>query len=154
MHTVADYYDGPREGIANFGGAPHAYRCVFDEAANDWSDVFLLHPVDDETLQLALEDWRIWRRWEREFHEGRVTVHSHSALPEDRRRHEQLTRILEARLRFSPVGALQAKADFRGAVSSPDTPGIMRPLLVRWTVIKQADSDEATRRESIYEDHN
>ena len=38
VFTVTDYYDGPRQGIANFKGKPHFYDCIFDEARQDYSD--------------------------------------------------------------------------------------------------------------------
>ena len=163
VYTETDWYDGPREGIADFGGKPHAYQCIFDDAKENWSDIFLLRLVDEETFQLALEDWQIWLRWDEAYRAGRVSVSSHPALLEDRERHEQLAPILTARLKIQPVGALQAKADFKY---------IDKKASVRWTVIKQADpdewlrllysigspanvslSDEATRRESFYQDH-
>ena len=28
VHYVEDYYDGPRTGIADFGGLPHRFRCL------------------------------------------------------------------------------------------------------------------------------
>ena len=30
VHTVLDYYDGPRKGVADFDGQPHLYDCIFD----------------------------------------------------------------------------------------------------------------------------
>ena len=35
VFTVTEYYDGPRQGIANFTGKPHFYDCIFDEARQD-----------------------------------------------------------------------------------------------------------------------
>jgi hypothetical protein len=54
VHTVDDYYDGPRGGIANFHGAPYVFRSVFDYAKDDWDEEFLLKPIDDETFRLAM----------------------------------------------------------------------------------------------------
>ena len=31
VHTISDYYDGPRSGIADFQDKAHFYQCVFDE---------------------------------------------------------------------------------------------------------------------------
>jgi hypothetical protein len=33
------------------------YMTQFDTVKEDWSDILLLAPVDEETFQLALEDW-------------------------------------------------------------------------------------------------
>ena len=72
VHTVTNYYDGPRLGIANYHGKPHFYSSVFDEAADGWSDIFLLEPIDDEAFHLAMEDWAIWCRWERAYQRGQT----------------------------------------------------------------------------------
>jgi hypothetical protein len=55
VYTVLDYWDGIRTGIADFHGAPHYYERPFDEARDNWADNFLLKPIDEETLRLALE---------------------------------------------------------------------------------------------------
>jgi hypothetical protein len=71
VYTVNDYWDGPRAGIADFNGQPHYYECQFNEAKDDWSDIFLLKPIDSETLQLAMEDWDSWERWDTAYKEGK-----------------------------------------------------------------------------------
>jgi hypothetical protein len=55
VHTVADYSDSPRSGIADFRGRPHAYRSLWDNSEDDRSGAFLLQPIDDETFRLAME---------------------------------------------------------------------------------------------------
>ena len=57
VFTVSDYYDGPRSGIANYRGNPHYYECVFDDNNEEYSNIFQLMPVDEESFRLALEDW-------------------------------------------------------------------------------------------------
>jgi hypothetical protein len=42
VHTVANYFDGPREGLADYQGSPHRYKNEWDEAADDWADPFEL----------------------------------------------------------------------------------------------------------------
>ena len=90
VFTVTEYYDGPRQGIANFEGEPHFYDCVFDDALDDYSNLFRLTPITPAVFQLALEDWSIWERWELAFNTGKAVRDSHPALPEDRRRHEEI----------------------------------------------------------------
>jgi len=96
VHTMTDYYDAPREGIADFHGRPHHYSPKEPEWWND--GVYELRPIDDETFELALEHWTIWRRWEIAFHEGRTDLDTHPALPGDRARLEELEALLAARL--------------------------------------------------------
>jgi len=107
VHTVTDYWDGPRVGIANFNGKPHYYKCIFDELSDDWSSVFLLHPIAEEIFQLCLEDWSIWKRWIAAFEAGQASDATHPALPEDRVRHEELSAVLA--LYMKP----DAEKDFR-----------------------------------------
>src|SRR4051812_10340081 len=113
VYTVTDWYDGPREGIANFNGVPHLYQSQFDATTDDWSDTYLLVPVDEETFHLAMEEWAIWKRWEQVFYEGRATQEAHPALPEDRHRYEELQRLLAGRLAIDASQAVRAIAEFR-----------------------------------------
>jgi hypothetical protein len=166
VYTVTDFFDGARGGVADFEGKPHAYRCVFDDTKNNWTDEFLLIPISQETHQLALEDWQIWLRWEEAFKAGEVLMASHPALPQDRVRHEQLKSLLASHLIILPINAHQAEAEF---TVSEDK----KTWFVRWTVRKRAGPDEwlrllysigvetgvslsdyATSRESLYDDHD
>jgi hypothetical protein len=36
VYTVNDYYDGPRPGIADYQGRPHAYESQFNESQQLW----------------------------------------------------------------------------------------------------------------------
>ncbi len=125
VHTITDWYDGARAGVADFSGEPHYYECQFDESKDDWSDVYWLKPLDEETFRLALEDWSIWLRWEAAFHEGRTPHETHPALPEDRARHDELARVLGERLAVGAGTGIKAKGDFKYG----------EPTLVRWLVV-------------------
>lgn len=125
VHTITDWYDGPRAGVADFSGRPHYYECLFDEPRDDWSDVYLLKPLDEETFRLVIEDWNIWLRWEAAFREGRTPRETHPALPEDRGRHDELAKILAERLFVSPDTCVKARGEFRYG----------DPATVEWSVI-------------------
>lgn len=112
VHTVTDYYDGPRRGIADFHSRPHAYQSLWDNSEDDWSDAFLLRPIDDETFRLVMEDWEIWNRWHRAFHSGRTTIETHPALPADRHRHDEIAAILKPRLDIEPERAIRVRGRF------------------------------------------
>jgi hypothetical protein len=131
--TMTDYYDGPRAGIANFRGKPHAYESPFDFWKDEFADLYELRPVEDETLRLALEDWEIWLRWEDAYHAGVTTRETHPALPDDRARHDQIAPILTARLAALPGPAIRARAVFR-ATSGHENAGGRRWMEVKWTV--------------------
>ena len=111
VHTMTGYYDGPRNGVADYHGRPHIYESLFQDAA-DGSDVFLLQPIEDETFRLVLEDWAIWCKWEKAFYNQQTTQSTHPALPEDRARHEELEKPLSARLRVNERTALRVRGRF------------------------------------------
>jgi len=133
--TIWDYYDGVRSGIAEYSGTPHHYDCEWDEGKDDYSDTFVLSPVDGETLSLALEQWEIWREWEHKFHQGAVSQSTHPALPGQHERYVELQAILDKRL-SDTLPSKRARAIFRPLVNQTiKISGIMRELEVHWETI-------------------
>ena len=135
VYTVTDYYDGPREGIADFRGQPHRYLSVGwrTPAWVSGDERFELRSLSPDALVLELEHWAIWRRWEQAFHVGRTDNSTHPALPADRARFEAIAAEL-ARV-HEPDTALVyiAVGEFRVVKPLPDLPpGVVRPLEVRW----------------------
>lgn len=135
VYTVIDYYDGPRKGIADYRGKPHFYECIFDESKDDYTDSFLLTPVDAQSFQLAMEDWAIWQRWKLAFHMGKIDASTHPALPNERERHTELQAILQKVLVADPAKAVTCIGHF-DVLGSPVLPkGVLRPLQVKWTEV-------------------
>lgn len=133
VHTLTDWYDGPRRGIADYQGKPHLFESEWRDGEDVDADTFLLMPIDQETFAFALEDWAIWRRWETAFHQGKATQETHPALPKDRSRHEEVERLLENRLVVAPGRALRRKAEFR-VRNDPNWSGCgFSPLEVQWS---------------------
>jgi hypothetical protein len=62
VHTMTDYYDGPRGGVADFNGLPVIYQSEFTDIDSKKADIFLLQPIGEQALQHALEGWEIWLR--------------------------------------------------------------------------------------------
>ncbi len=110
--TINDYYDGPRLGVAELNGVPHIYEAEFDHRTDEYGDTYFLSPIDADLLSLLLEDWDIWRRWDAAYRRNEVTVESHPALPEERKRHEELKRAIGDRLRTDPVSRLYLRGRF------------------------------------------
>jgi hypothetical protein len=143
VHTVVDFYDGPRGGVADFRGAPHVYRALFSEAADEWEpELFELSPLTPEAFALAMEDWAIWRRFERRHRAGEAAwsgaEDEWGALPEDLARRRELRPALEAAMAIDPARRIVARAEFRASEPVPkDSPlGVLRPLEVRWTPVE------------------
>jgi hypothetical protein len=141
VYTVNDFYDGPRAGVADFDGVPHAYRSLRDDdpGDSDRDERFELSPITSDDLASALEDWEIWRRWEDAFYTGLTTDKTHPALPDDRKRHEDLAPLVERALEIDPshrrvvIGQFRSQNGDRGGVGIPTS---RSTLEVRWTPIE------------------
>jgi hypothetical protein len=133
VYTMTDYYDGPRRGIADFNGSPHFYESEWDDLADQHAFTFRLSPVEPSLLQIALESWEIWRRWETAFHEGRTTLETHPALPQDRTRRGDLEEVLDRELKIDERKYTRALGEFR-TLNDPGWNGAgFAPLQVKWT---------------------
>lgn len=133
VYTVLDYYDGPRKGVADFRGQPHLYECIFDESKGNYSESFLLTPLDAESFRFALEDWAIWQRWELAYHTGKADLSTHPALPHESERHQELQRILEKVLVVDQTKAVTRIGHFEALLRETFPKGVPRPLQVKWT---------------------
>ena len=111
--TVRDWWDCPRAGVAEVDGKPHLYISTWDEAADDWSEIYTLTPLDQDTLTLVLEDYEIWRRWRLAFDAGKVALDSGPALPEDRLRLDQLRQIVQPLFEGAIAPTSRARPVFR-----------------------------------------
>lgn len=148
VYTVTDYWDGPREGVAHFRGAPHVYRSVWRRDVDDWDDDrYFLCPITADEALLLVEDWTIWRRFA-DHYRGRVVPPSvqspdeWGALPEDRPRHRELRRLFVPILSLDRARCVVARARFR-SVGPPPEPGFIVPKLeVRWIECPIQPDDE------------
>ena len=130
VHTMTDYYDGPRAGVADFRGAPHVYESEFLDSLNNYTELFRLSPIPDDLFQLALEDWDIWLRWDAARKRGETPQETHPALPIDRARHDELEKLLNVKLVIDPSNCVIATAEFR----------VVDAILeARWTVTAPTD---------------
>src|SRR5215213_7772745 len=118
VYTVIDYWDGPRQGVADFNGRPHLYRSVWRSDIDDWDpDRYFLFPISAEQAALAVEDWSIWRRFHEDYR-GRAVPAIHDpadwgALPEDTTRHRELQQLLAPLLKVRAEDAMVARAEFK-----------------------------------------
>ena len=134
VHTLSDYYDGPREGLANYHGKPHRYLNQWDNTADDWSETYELTPVDAEIFGLEMERWQIWRTWEQAFHAGEVPHESHPGYGGQNARYDELGRIVAWRmLNLKPLD-FRLAATFRAVQAHDAKPGVLRELEVEWSL--------------------
>lgn len=132
VHTMTDWYDGPRRGIADVNSRPHLYVSCWTYIDSDEDDVFLLSPISEEVFQLALEDWQIWERWSIAHRNGEVTAETHPCLPYERERHLAVGQELKDRLVLDEHAMFSATAVFQYDPLSVD--GTSR-MSAEWTVI-------------------
>lgn len=111
VHAVFDYWDGPRLGVADYQNVPHAFRCVFDESADDWTDTFAVRRLSASEFAACVRSWQIWLRWEAAYKGGRTTIDTHPAVPEDRAEHDALQAIVDKAMEIGPE-ALTVHAEF------------------------------------------
>ena len=134
VYTIWDFYDGPRSGIAAYCGKPHYYCCEWDDALDDYSTTYSLLPLDDQTFQLALEQWSIWQEWETNFHAGKVVEDSHPGFGGKNARYDEIEKLIKARLTCITAPPLFAIPNFRVAADSISSqPGVIRQQMVEWT---------------------
>ena len=128
VFTVNDYYDGPRNGVANLDGVPHIYFCDWDQDNDDWSSIYLLVPISPNLLTPVLEEWAIWLRWRAAYGAQSLTEDDkHPALASDRPRYDELHPLVEKILKVDVSSAIRAIPEFRGTLEP------IQAFEVRWT---------------------
>lgn len=60
--TIADWWDGPLSGLAEFEDDICIYERIFDEKKDDWIDEYYLTPINYNEKFLILKDWEEWCR--------------------------------------------------------------------------------------------
>ncbi|MEQ9459994.1 MAG: hypothetical protein RIG82_03445, partial [Phycisphaeraceae bacterium] len=136
VHTVIEYYDGPRRGIADFNGKPHFFESDFRDVDDGERDTFNLYPLSVELFLLAMEDWAIWLRWHDAYSTGTATIESHPALPEDRERHDELERLLRWDKLVQTPPAARMHGQFDALPGARNAGTTARGFLVQWTPIE------------------
>ena len=132
VFTVLEYYDGPRKGIASYKKTPHFFDCIINDK-NEYSEKYLLTPVDDETYQLAMEASEIFRKWEIRFHDSKRASTTTRAYLLDTKKYRAINRVLDKRLVTIPRQAIIRTGHFE-VLGRPKLPkGVIRPLQVKWT---------------------
>ena len=139
VHTVWDYYDGPRTGIADYRGTPHYYECEWDEAADEYADTFALCQIEEDTFNLAMEQWSIWREWEIAYHCGERNPDTHPGSGGQNARYDELEELLKQHVAIARATGVRAQGTFRPMNAQPKLPdGAIRELEVRWQPSKDA----------------
>ena len=116
---------------------PHVYQCEFDEAADEYADIFRLAPIAADVLAWVLEDWAIWRRYEDAFHAGAVSIKEHPALPAERARHDELRALIGDAMQLAGDQGFLRRGEFRPANARGR--GGDGEMLVRWSPVQAGE---------------
>ncbi len=134
VYTIWDYYDGPRSGIANVNGQPHYYDCEWSDEQDDFANTFLVVPVDEEKLAIALKDWESWRKWEFAFHRGELDLSTHPVNVTGVPSHASFEAEFRSKIDVLRANSVRLHAQFRALPGQDELPqGVMRALEVEWT---------------------
>lgn len=110
--TIQDYYDGPRLGIAEWNGVPHIYEAEFDHSGDAYGDTYFLSPVDPHLLELVMEDWDIWLRWQAARERNEVAAEPWGILAVDVERSAVIKAVIGDRLKSDPLQRSRLRAMF------------------------------------------
>lgn len=111
--TINNYHDRPILGVANVEGVPHIYELEFDNIADEYGEIYLVSPINQDLLSLILEDWAIWQRWHTAYIRKKVSIETHPCIPEDFERHNYLKAAIADRFHADKKLAIRLKGEFR-----------------------------------------
>jgi hypothetical protein len=112
IYAVMDYWDGACSGVADFEGRPHAFGRVFDRTTDDWTDRYLLKPLNAREFEVVIQDREIWLRWRAAYDAGNATIESHPALPEDAEAHARIADEVAEAVRVPDDSVIVATGQF------------------------------------------
>lgn len=101
VYVVEDWYDGPREGFANYRNKPHHCRSLFldtkyNDKYNPDEERFELTPVSEQAIEWVVASHQLWLKWEEAYHAGTLAPEDDApVLPEDRVQYQYLRDMLE-----------------------------------------------------------
>ena len=137
VHVENNWHDGPRAGIADVNGIAHRFECIFDEEQDEWTSEYLIAPVDDETLALEKEQFRIFLSWREKFDQGLATIDTHPAHGGVDKRWDELERELQSRRSIDRDVARRAVADFKLAKGPTRYASDGLTYTVRWRLLDE-----------------
>lgn len=133
VHTVWDFFDGPRSGIADYAGAPHYFISEYDDDEDDYTGKFLLRPIDAVTFERVKKQWHLFRTWELAFHRGEREKSSHPALPGQDDDYAQLGIEIKSEIDSLSGTPIVVTAVFRSRANQQELPkGMSHELEVEW----------------------
>jgi hypothetical protein len=110
VYVENEWYDGPRAGIADVNGRPHRFKALFDDAEDQYPGTFFIWPVDETTVELEQEQWRIFAAWNVLYEAGEATAESHPGHGGKSARWDEIEVLLKTSRTDVPLTAQRASA--------------------------------------------
>jgi hypothetical protein len=109
VYVEIEWYDGPRAGIADVEGVPHRFKSQFDEAEDEYLGTYWVWPVDGDTLDLEIEQWKIFVAWNDLYEAGDSDVSAHPGHGGINKRWDEIQNQLQAIREYVPEDAKSAR---------------------------------------------
>lgn len=130
---IWDFYDSPRSGLAHYRGQPHYFKCLWDKGTDDYSDRFVLSPVDASFVKTTKKQWAIYRDWEIKFHTGLVLRETHPGYRGVNVEYDQLDDEIKSEIKNFNKLPDNFIPNFRPLPNQDDLPnGVLRELEASW----------------------
>jgi len=135
VYVEGDWFDGPRSGVADVGGVPHRFVSVFDDATDDYTDVYLVWPINEASLAMEHELWKIFVEWHKQYKQGAATTANHPAHGRISARWDELEPISRKEYKTVPEGARKALGKVEAVLGSSlyEVEGV--GYRMRWSII-------------------
>ena len=113
LYLITDQGEMPLKGVADFKGIPHYFTSLFDDDSNDWSDIYMLHKIDNHSFDLALLGWAIERRFCVSKVNEDIPFFRIGALPEEKNRLANVVNHIESKVNINVYSALFVYGKFQ-----------------------------------------
>jgi hypothetical protein len=133
VYAVAYSSDGPRRGIADYGGRPHLFECQWDDVAGTYCDTYWLMPLDEAVVARACEQLSRWQRWEEVYASDWKTSRKALDASEELR---EFQRFAQEHLVIRPGQEIRCGGEFRTASPASEA----ERLEVRWSDCSPLDT--------------
>jgi hypothetical protein len=97
VYVQLDWWDGPREGLADVHGVPHYFSSTIAESDDENEDQFRVWPVSPQLLALEREQWAIQAEWIKLTQAGSAQPDSNPRRGGVDTRYDELTTLLAPR---------------------------------------------------------
>lgn len=134
VYATWDYWDGIRSGFADFRGTPHYFAATWAESDEDYTHVFELTPVSQETIALVAEHSAIFDAWAKAFRRGEATETSHPAVAGQNDRFVELEQTIHSAIAATEAARRRMVGRFEALPGQEHLPpGVFREVAVEWS---------------------